>query len=307
MAVKLNKVIVLCFLGLIQLEFFAQSNGVKIDYPDYKNSEQFKNFRKRRKLIGAWQINELKNGALVVRLKTNNTLINSLIKQGNKQLAYQKQLQQYAVNKNAMLAYIDNYKFSKLYFISSDSSNSLLQGKRTNIFLDTNLTVDPSIEMKEKFYLIAERDYAYNSSIGFVKEDTAKYFFETGNPIKERAIVLKNKFGHQLKAPFPYEYEDKAIPIKYEFPISINPNNGISYFYVNKTFLKDRKEENETRKNKSKPKLKENEVLVEVNKMLLYENVSKSVSDLDNQLNYFYKNSPKVEFDKADPILPFLY
>lgn len=307
MVAKLNRVILLCFVCLMQLAFFAQSDGVKIDYPDYKNSEQFKNFKKRRKLIGGWQINQLKDGALVVRLKTNTTLINALIKQGNKPLAYQKQLQQYAANKNAMLAYMDNYKFSKLYFISSDSSNSLLKGKRTNIFLDTNLIVDPYIEMKERFYLLAERDYAYNSSIGFVKEDTAKYFFETGNPIKERAIVLKNKYGHQLKAPFPYEYEDKAIPIKFDFPISISSTGSIIYFYVNKRFLKDRKEENESRKNKPKPKLKENEILVEVNKMLLYENVSKAVSDLDDQLNRYYKESSKVEFDKTDPILPFLY
>jgi len=307
MVAKLNRVLVFSILFLLQHVVFSQNSAGTSNYPDYKNSKQFEHFKKRRKIVSAWQINQLKQGALVVRLKTNNTLINALIRQGNRQLASQKQLQQYAANKNAMLAYIDNYKFSKLYFIYSDSSNSLLKGKRSHIFLDTNLMVDPSIEMKEDFYLIAERDYAYNSSIGYVKEDTARFVFESGNPIKERAIVLKNKYGHQLKAPFPYEYEDKAIPMKYEFPISISENETALYFYVNKTFLKDRKEENEIKKNKPKVKLKTNEILVEVNKMLLYENVSKSVSNLDDELNRFYKDTPKVELDKTDPSTPFLY
>jgi hypothetical protein len=182
------------------------------------------------------------------------------------------------------------------------------KNKGKKLTLDTvSLMYSINVEMKEEFYLIAERDYAYNSSIGYVKEDTARFVFESGNPIKERAIVLKNKYGHQLKAPFPYEYEDKAIPMKYEFPISISENETALYFYVKKTFLKDRKEENETRKNKPKVKLKTNEILVEVNKMLLYENVSKSVSNLDDELNRFYKDTPKVELDKTDPITLFLY
>ncbi|HQQ93075.1 MAG TPA: hypothetical protein PLQ93_00855, partial [Bacteroidia bacterium] len=36
---------------------------------DYKDPEQFRNYNKRRKAVAFWQIGELKNGALVVRLE----------------------------------------------------------------------------------------------------------------------------------------------------------------------------------------------------------------------------------------------
>ena len=85
-----------------------------------------------------------------------------------------------------------------------------MKGARSGIFLDTNLVVDPKIELKENFYLLAERDDVYNSSIGFVREDTARFIKETGNASKDAAIVIKNKYGHQLKDPFPFFVINKS-------------------------------------------------------------------------------------------------
>lgn len=171
---------------------------------EYKDQEQFKHFFKRRQAVAKWQINQLKNGALVVRLHTNKTLVEGLRKMGKADLATQKEYEMMAINKNIVMAFTKYYTFSKVYFFFSNSSDNLLKGARSGIFVDTNLVVDAKIEMKEPFYLIAEKDDVYNSSIGFVKEDTAKFITEKGNSSKEAAIVLKNKYGHQLKEPFPY-------------------------------------------------------------------------------------------------------
>jgi hypothetical protein len=178
---------------------------------DYKDNKQFHNFYKRRNIIAKWQINELKNGALVVRLHNNKNLIESLKKMGKADLAAQKELEMMAINKNILMAFTRYYNFSKVYFFFSSSSDTLLKGTRSGIFLDTNLVVDPKIEMKEKYYLLAEHDDVYNSSIGFVPEDTANLVKETGNPSKEAAIVIKNKYGHQLKDPFPFYTLNKSL------------------------------------------------------------------------------------------------
>jgi hypothetical protein len=172
---------------------------------DYKDAKTHEKFRKRRQTVSAWQINQLKRGALVIRLKTNHMLINELKKRGEIHDAEKARMEQAAINLNMMRAFLNNYRFSKVYFIYSNSSDSLLNGTRSGIFVDTTLKVNPAITMKENFYLLGESDFVYNSSIGFVREDSAKYVTERGNPSSmEMPIVLKNKFGHQLKNPFPY-------------------------------------------------------------------------------------------------------
>jgi hypothetical protein len=177
---------------------------------EYKDQEQFKNFYKRRNAIGKWQINQLKNGALCIRLHTNKTLVDGLRKMGKADLAAQKEYEMLAINKNIVMAFTKYYTFSKVYFFFSNHSDTLLQGARSGIFLDTNLVVDTKIEMKESFYLLAEKDDAYNSSIGFVKETDAKSIKENGNASKECAMVIKNKYGHQLKDPFPFFVLNKS-------------------------------------------------------------------------------------------------
>lgn len=172
---------------------------------DYLNKEQFEKFRTKRWLVANWQINQLADsGALVVRLKSNKKAIDILKKENRLNAAKQIEIQTYNENKMMVRSFYKHYNFSKLYFIYDYSSDSLLKGYRQGFFLDSNLQRNRNIQMKEKFYLLAERDYVVQSSIGFVTEADAKKITETGAPIKQVAIIIKNKYGHQLKDPFPY-------------------------------------------------------------------------------------------------------
>lgn len=317
MVAKLNKVLFFCILFLIQQFTFSQSDAVATDYSDYKDPKQFEKYAKRRNVISAWQIHQFKTGALVVRLKTNKKLIDALTQQGNTKLAQQKLLEQYAINKNTMIAFIDNFKFCKLYFIYSNSSDSLLNGHRTNIFLDTNMTVNPTIEMKEKFYLLADKDNVYNSSIGFIKEDSAKYETEKGNIGNEMAFVLKNKFGHQLKKPFPYFIKNylsvKSISgSEFDFPINISQNtNGSTfvYFVVNKYFLSEQQEIKDRKRKAVVLRETETTKIVVVKKQFLYEQLAVSIQQLDENLRQYFQLSPlPSQGELNDPLIkPFLY
>ena len=267
---------------------------------DYKDSDQYERFFRRRKLVGAWQINQLKKGALVVRLKTNKTLINTLLKNGNTLLAEKKRLETLAMNLNISKAYRNSYDFSKVYFIYSNSSDSLLNGARSNIFLDSNLSVDPSIIMNEKFYLIAERDYVYNSSIGFVPEDSARAQIEGGNPTTQAGIVIKNKYGHQLKKPFPYNaylvgvlkaiyysivvIDGKQTTFNVENPFGIGSGEKIKYEYNGRPLT------------------------LNISKDFTYEVYTLYVSNLNSNFHQFYQENRNPEGSKHfKDCKPFLY
>lgn len=272
-----NKLSLLFSFILVFGVTFAQEGNDINNVKDYKDPKQFTKFRKRRLVIASWQINQLKKGALVVRLKTNKKLIEALKKQGKQELAIQKEAEQLAITKNTILAYTSKLTFCKVYFIYSDFADSLLHGARKGIFLDSSLTINPSIEMSEQFYLIAERDYAYNSSIGFVKQDSAKYVFEAGNPVKEMAVVVKNKYGHQLKGPFPYYVKDKTYA---------GVNASVNQYVV----------------------LNGKTHLVTIGKQFSKEKLFLYIGVLDDNLRQFYQSTSAPEIEKINSeILPFLY
>lgn len=305
----LNRVLLVVFLGFVTL-LNAQEKNPTYNPDDYKDPDQFEKFRKRKNVVAAWQINELKEGALVVRLKTNKKLIDALKAQGKNDLALEKLKEQYAINKNTLYAYRDFFTFCKVYFIYSNSTDSLIDGARSGVFLDSNLNIDPTIVMAEKFYLLAERDYGYNSSIGFVPEDSARKVIEKGNPVREMAVILKNKYGHQLKGPMPYYIKEKNfLNAAFDFPMNVvtTTDGKVSFsFQVNKTYFLDIKA-----KSQGQPvstKVEQANSSVKIKKQFSYEKLGLAAEQLSDNLNYFYKHSAKPEINKIDPeIKKFLY
>lgn len=293
----LNNSLVLFFLSVLTMVPVQAQIGTEPPvYKDYKDPEQFDKFSKRRKLIATWQVNELKKGALVVKLKTNKMIIDALVKAGNDDLADKKKLEALAINLNISRAYRYYYSFSKIYFIYSHSSDSLLNGVRKNIFLDTNLAVDPTIEMTEKFYLLAETDDIYNSSIGFVPEDSARFVKEQGSKTTQASIVIKNKYGHQLKGPFPYKYylTPLAKPVFSE-NIIINKQKLI----LNVTGPLFKSKEISTYNGKK--------VKLEIPEDFTYFRMSFFVFSLNDNLHELYRLNPRPSAGQLEIVKPYLY
>jgi len=158
--------------------------------------------------------------------------------------------------------------------------------------------VDPKISMSEDFYLIAETDDLYNSSIGFVKEDSARFVSEKGSKSSTEAeIVIKNKYGHQLKKPFPYcSYEIafiKAIfseyviidatPVLFNVKRVLGSSDKITYRYEG-TDLK-----------------------LGIPFDFTYYVFSRYVTILNDNLKEYYREAPLPPQEKLDLVKPFLY
>jgi len=197
---------VLCsFFGTAQEdENYDKFQERKDSEKDFQSKKDFKKYSKKAVQVSAWQIQNLKFGALVVRLQNNKRKIEAYRKVGNEKAARETIARTQYLNKVVMRSFLDKYDFSKVYFIYAQSSDSLLKGIRQGIFIDTTLKVNTSIVMNETYYLLEEPDYVYNSTIGFVKEDSAKLVTEAGARTIYAPIVIKNKYGHQLKDPFPF-------------------------------------------------------------------------------------------------------
>ncbi len=265
-----------CFL-FISAFSLAQSGTSKV--PEYHNKEQFKKFKKRANTVAAWQIQNLRFGALVVRLQNNQRKVDALKKAGQIDLANEVIASTQFYNKLMMRVYTKELKFCKVYFIYAQLSDSLLNGARTGIFLDSTLNVNPAINMTQNFYVIAEKDYVYNSSIGFVREDTARYVKETGNRTIDVAVVLKNKYGHQLKQPFPVfvkrAFLKSSSVYEAKETIQVSPNVFKEFSFL-------------------------------ISKDVTFEKQSAYVMQLNTDLNLFYNKSQGTQIN--DPaIKPFLY
>ena len=304
----LNKIL-WSFAFLLSLHTQGQSAGAgsanQSDYSDYKDADQHERFYKRRKAVGAWQINQLKHGAVIVRLKTNTRAINGLRAKGNALEADMLEAETFVINKNTVAAWLENFNFCKVYFIYSGASDSLLKGGKSGFFLDTNLVMDPAIVMNGAYYIIAERDYAYNSSIGFVTEAQARKVVERGNPAKPMAFILKNKYGHQLKNPMPHEVPERSTGAGFYLPVSILPAefpHRVSYS-VNRN-PPEKLEKADALGGKKPITLNQ----VAVPKHFTYFKLAQSVSQLNSDLSGYYQKTPAPELDKIpEDVKPFLY
>jgi hypothetical protein len=202
---KLNKYILLLFLFRISFFTIAQDEGVKKPvYKDYKSDTTYARFNKLKNKVAYAQINLLKTGALLVRLKTNKKAINKFKAVGNIDMATQMQQETDLENKIIMSAYRKEFNFCPVYFFYSECSDSVRHNAISGIFVDTLLNVNPNIVCNATFFLIAEQDDLRNSSLGLIPESLAKSSVEGGSYERNAGIVIKNKYFFQLHKPFPY-------------------------------------------------------------------------------------------------------
>ncbi len=234
MEIQLNKFLILLCL-FISMSVNAQKNSDNISRPpddELPNPNgDFKRFEKRRTYVSKWQIKELKEGAIIVRLPTNKLAIDKFRAIGNEEAAERKENETIALNKLYYRALSNYFKFCKVYFMYSSSTDSLLKGTRQGLFLDSNLVRNDSIKLDVAYYLFADKDVVYNSSIGLVPEAQALQVKEAGTPTKQCFVVFKNKYGHQLKHPFPYFilfnsfFKGTGLDADYIFTITKNGKN----------------------------------------------------------------------------------
>lgn len=128
------------------------------------------------------QINLLKNGALFIRLKTSENLINAFIAKGKTEDAEKVKLEQLNKNKEIAKAFAEHFTFCKVYFFYSNNSKKVSQGNYQGCLMNAMLEIDTTYTGYD--YLIGEFDESATTEID--------------------AFIIKDKNFKQLKSPFPF-------------------------------------------------------------------------------------------------------
>lgn len=152
-----------------------------------------------RSEMGRQKIKDLREGMLVVRLKTGGNkikayerVVNSPSVSPEKRKLFEKRMAEAkkeirSENNDLITAFDEDYSFSDVLFVADTAVHFLKEKKQSGYFLNKNMEVDPSLSLNEKPFLIA---YYGASSLA------------TSNGVE--GIVIMGADFQELVDPFPH-------------------------------------------------------------------------------------------------------
>lgn len=185
----------LLFIGDIAL---AQ---VEIHGNDYNYEEPGIDFPLRDRIKAIKNIQKLRKGALLVRLKTRQSTINAFQKRGYKKLAQEVENKQMEKNKKLMNAFTENFNFCEVYFFYSEDSEKVMGQEWEGIFLNDKLEKDASIVLEKDFVLTVEMGPLVAEPSVVDAEGISSH---PNTMSYEGTLVIKDNNFEQLKRPFPF-------------------------------------------------------------------------------------------------------
>ncbi len=172
-----------------------------------------KELRALRQEMARTQINALKNGVLLIQLKTRQNTIDAYKKRGASAKAEKIKEAQAADNKSIVKGFKNHFTFCPTYFYYSTDQKAVEKGDfKTVTFLDENLSpIQPNINLDTTTYFISGISKSNFSNTTLNNIPNYKIPYEKG--IKFDAFIIKNKDFQQLSSPFPY-YAKTHVAVK---------------------------------------------------------------------------------------------
>lgn len=136
-------------------------------------------------------INQLREGTLLVRLSTREQSIAALEQEGYVEEARKMRMQQEKVNEAIMAAFRSYFDFCKVEFFLSQHSQKVRQGDWENLFLGDSARVDSSIK-------INPLKPVYTAEFGNIRQG------EVSGELNFAALVIMDQQFAMLEKPFPY-------------------------------------------------------------------------------------------------------
>lgn len=181
-----------------------------LSYEDFKKQEAIK------------YINILKNGALLVRIKSQSKNIEKYRKANLTKVVNRIEKDRDKNTKKLMASFEKYFDFCPVYFFYDTDSYLLDEEQKTGFFINNNLERDASIILDKTDYLIF--DYGIPSQEKIPKQyeefrleqrDTTdgkiyeKLQVYSGSSSGANTYIVKNTAYEQLRFPFPYITENK--------------------------------------------------------------------------------------------------
>ena len=130
----------------------SSSFQVGLKYRLHARYEKIQSHRQHVKEMAKKDIVLLKEGALLVRLKTSENTIAALRKAEREKQALKEDEWQATQNQKIVKAFWTYFDFAPVYFFYSDKSNQVRKGDFEGIFLNEKLEVDSSIILDKQTF-----------------------------------------------------------------------------------------------------------------------------------------------------------
>lgn len=179
-------------------------NALRVQ-PETENKTMFRRKRslhppaQNLKLRSAGQIRNLKNGVLLVRLRTSEIAIKNLRKNGNEGMANTLQRRQDAANQRIMAAFMREFQFCPVYFFFSSDTEKVKAGKTSGFLLNDRLQVTNHLALPDTNFFVAEL-----TDIESYRPDPEDLEESASAEVTFKALVVRDRKFHQLAKPFPF-------------------------------------------------------------------------------------------------------
>ncbi len=222
---------------------------VGLKYKLMQESKRKESHGKLRRRLAKKRISQLREGVLLVRLKTSQSKIDALRRYNFHDKADQTEILQRKENQQLIQAFKQQYTFSEVRFFMSHHSKQVRNKNFEGIFVNEDLEIDSNIA-------IFNPKNAFVAEYALIENDTNQYFshyqwMSTGNFAQVKvpvfyhgkknnfmALVVKDQQFRQLDKPFPYYsrafYKGRAEHPGFGFlylPLTLfaptNPNNCV--------------------------------------------------------------------------------
>lgn len=151
------------------------------------------------KIKAASQVKNLKNGVLLVRLRTSDIAIRNLKQSGNEKMAATVQRQQDAANQLLVHAFESQFTFCPIYYFYSSETGQVKNGKTKGYFLNNKLQPDPNLALPDTNFFVAEL-----TELEQFRTDPDSPQESVNAEVTFKALVVRDYKFHQLAKPFPY-------------------------------------------------------------------------------------------------------
>ena len=196
---------------ILFLVLFLFSNAVYNQaLPDPINREAENFSPNQRKMQARQHIKSLKNGVLIVRLKTNDKALKKLerilnnpaTKEKNKQRIRERTMPDLkasaeTLNNKLIRAFAEGYDFSALYFMPDTCTNALQNKLPLTCLTDANDNVVSGEAIQDKTIFLADFSELENDKTSRIK-----------------GLMISNKESERLMPPFPYFQRSGGVFVK---------------------------------------------------------------------------------------------
>ena len=210
----------IAFAGFSQRKAKVVSDTTSLNYTIINSQKDSVKFRDK----ASQTLRDLRNGAVIVRLKTNDKSVAAYRKAGREDIADKIVESRKVQNEKLLYAFEHEFRFCRVFFIYANQTAEVLQGN-FKVFLNKDLNVDSSIVFHDTTFVFCE----FGSVEGFsdfndyenktVADRGVNHLYENGDakkvpenvptktstsPSSYSGLIFLDKDLHQFYRPFPY-------------------------------------------------------------------------------------------------------